>query len=284
MMALEAGANVEQHLAGTASALDLVRDSEHPIDRAFGERARRLAKIKYLEILLLSDDVSTRENIPALLKEIGEWNQGPQSGDLWLEERAIVVRAIHLLRSGDPRGTISLLSPVIVRAKASGRVLAASEASLVRIAAESQLDDDDRVSRALLSTIETLVQLGAEGVVAKFQSILKLPLQRLEVVTNGQAQSSRDETASAIRALTSLSGERSIASDVESELLLEVTLTPTETKVLKHAAAGLRNAEIADRTLMSVQTAKWHLHNIFSKMGVKNRTTAILRAKELMLI
>lgn len=283
MLALEAGAHVEQYVAGTNSALELVRDSEHPIDRAFGERARRLAKIKYLEIMLLGEEVPSGEDIPALLEEMRDWNRKSRSGDLWLEERATFVRALYALRSGDPRSAIKLIGPVATRAKAAGRVLAASEASLVRIAAESHLNDADRVSRALLSTIEDLAQLGAEGVVVRFQPILKLPLQRLEPMARGQSRLTRDQTAEIIRGLTDIADNRA-DSDADGDLLLEVSLTPTEGKVLKHVSTGLRNAEIADRMLMSAQTVKWHLHNIFAKMGVRNRTRAILRAKELMLL
>ncbi|MEY4670669.1 MAG: hypothetical protein RLZZ415_548, partial [Pseudomonadota bacterium] len=43
----------------------------------------------------------------------------------------------------------------------------------------------------------------------------------------------------------------------------------------------LRNREIAGRLSMSEATVKWHLYNLYSKLGVNNRTAAIHRARSL---
>jgi len=45
--------------------------------------------------------------------------------------------------------------------------------------------------------------------------------------------------------------------------------------------AGKSNKEIADELVISVGTAKWHVHNILQKLGVSNRSQVIVRAKEL---
>ena len=49
-------------------------------------------------------------------------------------------------------------------------------------------------------------------------------------------------------------------------------------------AKGLQNSEIADQLNVAENTVKWHLGNIFDKLGVNNRTRAILRARELGLV
>jgi predicted ATPase/DNA-binding CsgD family transcriptional regulator len=49
-------------------------------------------------------------------------------------------------------------------------------------------------------------------------------------------------------------------------------LTPTERRVTDFAAAGLGNADIASRLLMSPATVKTHLTHIYGKLGVRNRT------------
>ena len=56
-------------------------------------------------------------------------------------------------------------------------------------------------------------------------------------------------------------------------------LTSGEIKVLSLAASGLKNAEIAEHMLVAVPTVKWHLHNIFGKLGVRTRTAAIAKAR-----
>lgn len=55
-------------------------------------------------------------------------------------------------------------------------------------------------------------------------------------------------------------------------------LTGREMEVLKLAAKGMTNAEIAHSLTLSVRTVQTHLSNIFSKMQVGSRTEAILRA------
>ena len=54
-----------------------------------------------------------------------------------------------------------------------------------------------------------------------------------------------------------------------------------ELEVLRYLTAGLSNREIADELVITTGTAKWHVHNVYSKLGVHSRVEAILRAQEL---
>ena len=61
-------------------------------------------------------------------------------------------------------------------------------------------------------------------------------------------------------------------------------LTERELKILRLLKAGLGNRELAKSLFLSEATVKWHLHNIFAKLGVKNRTSALARAQEMSLL
>jgi LuxR family maltose regulon positive regulatory protein len=61
-------------------------------------------------------------------------------------------------------------------------------------------------------------------------------------------------------------------------------LSERELEVLRLLAAGLSNREIAKRLIISIGTAKTHVHNILSKLNASGRIQAIARAKELDLI
>ncbi len=55
-------------------------------------------------------------------------------------------------------------------------------------------------------------------------------------------------------------------------------LTEREVEVLKRAARGMSNKEIADELLVSVRTVEASLGSIFNKMGVSSRTEAVVYA------
>jgi LuxR family transcriptional regulator, maltose regulon positive regulatory protein len=58
-------------------------------------------------------------------------------------------------------------------------------------------------------------------------------------------------------------------------------LSEQELRVLELISAGKSNQEIAAVLVISVGTAKWHVHNILQKLSVNNRPQAIVRAREL---
>jgi DNA-binding NarL/FixJ family response regulator len=58
-------------------------------------------------------------------------------------------------------------------------------------------------------------------------------------------------------------------------------LTRRETEILRLIAGGYSNREIADALGASEGTVKNHATNIFQKLGVRDRTRAVLRAIEL---
>jgi LuxR family maltose regulon positive regulatory protein len=61
-------------------------------------------------------------------------------------------------------------------------------------------------------------------------------------------------------------------------------LTPRELEVLELLAAGLRNQEIAEKLVLTPGTVKWYASDIYSKLGVKNRTKAVALARKLGLL
>jgi NarL family two-component system response regulator LiaR len=63
-----------------------------------------------------------------------------------------------------------------------------------------------------------------------------------------------------------------------TELAEDYELTPREQEVLALMVEGLNNPDIAERLVVSRSTAKAHVSNILSKLGVSNRAEAIAMA------
>jgi NarL family two-component system response regulator LiaR len=101
---------------------------------------------------------------------------------------------------------------------------------------------------------------------------------------------SADELAQAIRAAHA--GKSTLAPEALQVLVQtaaeppapQFDLTPREKEVLALLVEGLSNPEIAERLVVTRSTAKAHVSNILSKLGVSNRAEAIRVALEQKLI
>jgi serine/threonine protein kinase/formylglycine-generating enzyme required for sulfatase activity/energy-coupling factor transporter ATP-binding protein EcfA2 len=64
----------------------------------------------------------------------------------------------------------------------------------------------------------------------------------------------------------------------------EEHLTQREHEILQMLVDKLSNKEIAQRLTVALSTVKWHVYQIYGKLGVRSRVQAIARARELNLI
>ncbi len=97
---------------------------------------------------------------------------------------------------------------------------------------------------------------------------------------------SASELASTIR--SAYAGRAVLSPEVTQKLLqsnvrppeLQVDLTDREKEVLQQMLQGKSNAQIAAGLVISLSTVKFHVSSILSKLGVKNRSEAVLHAMQ----
>jgi LuxR family maltose regulon positive regulatory protein len=71
----------------------------------------------------------------------------------------------------------------------------------------------------------------------------------------------------------------SLPPDPEAGLIEPLSIR--ELEVLQVIAEGLSNQEVANQLFLSLHTVKVHARNIYAKLGVKNRTQAVAKARTL---
>lgn len=131
-------------------------------------------------------------------------------------------------------------------------------------------DDDELVLRAL--------RAGARGYLLKDVSLDELVGAIRTLATGGTLV----QPALTDRLLRGL-GAAPVPDDF-THLPAPEPLTPRETEVLRLLASGFTNREIAQALFLAEGTVKNHISTVLAKLGVKDRTRAVLRALHLGLL
>lgn len=116
------------------------------------------------------------------------------------------------------------------------------------------------------------LQAGAMGYLLKDVSLENL-VSAIEAVHKGETIVQPAITETLLRGLRQQDNEFDALPNPEP-------LTPKETEVLRLVAGGYSNKEISTALNKSEGTIKNHVSNILSKLGVRDRTRAVLRAIE----
>jgi DNA-binding NarL/FixJ family response regulator len=145
---------------------------------------------------------------------------------------------------------------------------------LIRLAADgprvlilTTFDLDEYVFDAL--------RAGASGFLLKDVTAERL-FEAVRVVAAGDALLAPAVTRRLIGEFTRLRTAQS--ADAPSAAL--AVLTPRETEVLRLVAEGLSNIEVAARLVVTEETVKTHVSRMLNKLGLRDRTQAVVAAYE----
>lgn len=212
-----------------------------------------------LKLLLIDDQQLVRAGIRGLLQlsdrveVVAEGNDG--------------IDALPLVKAHAP--DVVLMDMRMPQMSGADAIKALRKAELsVPVIILTTFDDHDQVLDAMTA--------GATGYLLKDCSLESL-IEAIESVAGGGTMIQPGITETLLRGLAQRAPEDKPSHDIEP-------LTARETQVVRLMAGGYSNREIAEALNNSEGTVKNHVSNILAKLGVRDRTRAVLKSIELGLI
>lgn len=176
------------------------------------------------------------------------------------------LHAIYQSVSGQPQKALEILDRLEQANRAEGSVRRVIGVNITRALVYQKLSGHEQAARAM----ETAIRLAApEGYRSVFFPRGNRQTRTLLQAARPIAPAFVDSILQATAPVDEFSGA------------LPDPLSEQELRVLKLLVAGKSNQEIAGDLVISVGTAKWHVHNVLQKLGVNNRALAIVRAREM---
>jgi len=216
-----------------------------------------------IRVLLVDDQTLLREGLHTLLSLhddidiVGEAANGQDA----LDAAAALQPDVILM---------DLQMPVLDGATAIRRLKASGHPA--RVIVLTTFDDDDRVFDGL--------RAGALGYLLKDVSSDKL-VEAIHAAARGESFLQPSVAAKVLAEFNRL--ERAAGAPSPPPDLVE-PLSERELEILRLVAAGDSNKEIAALLVITEGTVKNHVTNILGKLGVRDRTQAALRAREIGLL
>ncbi|MEV0157519.1 response regulator transcription factor [Micromonospora sp. NPDC050686] len=205
------------------------------------------------DVLIVDDDELIRVGLRAIvdaqpdLRVVGEAADGAEVPPLVARLRPRVV-------------LMDVRMPAIDGIQATRRLLATST-DPPRVLVITTFANDEYVYEAL--------RAGASGFLLKRARPAEV-VEAIRVVAAGESLL----FPAAIRQLVGLYGGRG------GDRLGSARLTEREAEVLRLMTTGLSNPEIAAELVVGVETVKTHVGNVLAKLGVRDRTQAVIAAYE----
>jgi len=216
-----------------------------------------------IRILIVDDQALFREGVHTLLSV---WPDLEVVGEASNGEEAIQMTATlapHVI-------LMDLHMPVMGGVAATSRIAARYPDS--RVIVLTTFDDDEHIFEAL--------RAGAAGYLLKDVPSAKL-VEAIRATARGESFLQPSVAARVIAEFTRVSGGQPSVTDQPP--MIE-PLSEREIEVLGLLSAGSSNREIARELFITEGTVKNHVTSILGKLGVRDRTQAALKARELGLI
>jgi DNA-binding NarL/FixJ family response regulator len=212
-----------------------------------------------IRVLLVDDQALFREGLETLLsvhkdiQVVGQAGNGQEAVEVAAKVQPDVV-------------LMDVRMPVLDGVRATSLLKKTQPQS--RVIVLTTFDDDEYIFDAL--------RTGAVGYLLKDVASVQL-VEAIRAAARGESILDPSVTAKVIAEFTRVS---SMVPSAQMEQLIE-PLSEREMEILSLIAGGASNKEIADQLYIAEGTVKNHITHILGKLGVRDRTQAALKAREL---
>ncbi len=203
-----------------------------------------------VRVLVVDDQQLVRDGIASLLRmQEGIAVVGTATNGQEALEQAITLRPDVIL--------MDVRMPVMTGVEATARILRRARGYLLK----------DLTAQDL-----------AHAVLAVSQGVYQLDAAVIERMIGASSRPNPADTSETQERL--VPPQPKTKANVAPDSLDAASLTNREIEVLRLIATGATNREVADYLVISEGTVKNHLSNIFSRLGLRDRTQAVMYARE----
>ena len=214
-----------------------------------------------IRVLIVDDQALFREGLHTLLsvqtdlQVVGEARNGEEALRLAVaQEPDIILMDLHM--------------PILGGVAATRRLQSTHPA--IKVLVLTTFDDDEDVFEGL--------RAGAVGYLLK-----DVPSEKLVEAIRGVARGESFLEPSIVNKIVAEFARLSPHRPYSTQPMIE-PLSERELEILRLLGQGASNKEIADQLVITVGTVKNHVTNIMGKLGVRDRTQAALKAREVGII
>lgn len=269
-------------------ALAIVARGERTASERGLARLGRIVACERARVLVaMGETVWARDAIAALDAELPAMRETPAA---WRELHALLTIQSQLhLAADDPDAALSLAAEAVRRAEAGGFTFHLLQALVLKAEAGERLRSRAASSGAQQPPGGDGTAPGDSPVRDLARALTLAAPEGLRQVFLDRAQGIAPLLRDCLRQSRDIGLDslvRSFIEDLERSLARPSTeadlLSPRERAVLLELCRGASNKEIARALDMTENTVKFHLKNIFGKLGVERRAAAIIAARDLL--
>ncbi len=265
-----------------ADAREVLIDGEHLGKQRNAPRLVLYSMMWRGAILLREGDLAGAEELVRTPEMDGSL-YGEQHAGL-AQSRAHQLQMRIAIARGNPEAALTLLQPMIRRARQKGQLLTLVELLVQRVRALYLSGDENDALRTLS---EALSVAAPESMIRAFldegESLQPLLLSLQQRGEAAELESAALAHLQTLLGAIQLPDGSSFGKRSDHGTVLE-PLTKRELQILRMIDGGLSNRQLAQSLFVSEGTVKWHLHNLYNKLSVRSRSGAIAKARRLTLL